>query len=28
LLACFFPDPNKGNVPDALDGMLKEITVS
>jgi len=28
LLACFFPDPTKGNAPHALEGMLKEITVS
>jgi hypothetical protein len=25
---CFFPDPTKGNVPHALEGMLKEITIS
>jgi len=28
VLACFFPDPTKGNIPHALEGMLKEITVS
>lgn len=28
VLLCFFPDPTKGNVPHALEGMVKEITVS
>jgi hypothetical protein len=25
---CFFPDPTKGNEPHALEGMIKEITIS
>lgn len=25
---CFFPDPTKGNQPHALEGMVKEITIS
>jgi uncharacterized cupredoxin-like copper-binding protein len=25
---CFFPDPTKGNLPHALEGMVKEITIS
>jgi uncharacterized cupredoxin-like copper-binding protein len=28
VLICFFPDPNKGDEPHALEGMIKEITVS
>ena len=28
VLLCFFPDPNKGDLPHALEGMLKEITIS
>jgi uncharacterized cupredoxin-like copper-binding protein len=28
VLLCFFPDPNKGNIPHALEGMIKEITVN
>ena len=28
VLLCFFPDPTKGNLPHALEGMVKEITVS
>lgn len=28
VLLCFFPDPNKGDEPHALEGMLKEITIS
>lgn len=28
VLVCFFPDPNKGDIPHALEGMFKEITVS
>ena len=28
VLLCSFPDPTKGNVPHALEGMVKEITVS
>jgi len=28
VLLCFFPDPNKKNLPHALEGMLKEITIS
>lgn len=28
VLVCFFPDPNKGNEPHALEGMIKEITIS
>jgi plastocyanin len=26
--ACFFPDPNKGDIPHALEGMFKEVTIS
>jgi uncharacterized cupredoxin-like copper-binding protein len=25
---CFFPDPTKGDVPHAVEGMIKEVTVS
>ena len=25
---CFFPDPNKANLPHALEGMIKEVTIS
>jgi uncharacterized cupredoxin-like copper-binding protein len=25
---CFFPDPTKGDLPHALEGMIKEITIS
>ncbi len=28
VLVCFFPDPNKGDIPHALEGMFNEITVS
>jgi hypothetical protein len=28
VLLCFFPDPTKANLPHALEGMLKEITIS
>jgi plastocyanin len=28
VMICFFPDPNKGDLPHALEGMLKEITIS
>jgi uncharacterized cupredoxin-like copper-binding protein len=28
VLLCFFPDPTKGNLPHALEGMVKEITIS
>jgi uncharacterized cupredoxin-like copper-binding protein len=28
VMLCFFPDPTKGNQPHALEGMVKEITVS
>ena len=28
VLLCFFPDPTKGDLPHALEGMLKEITIS
>jgi len=28
VLLCFFPDPTKDNLPHALEGMAKEITVS
>jgi uncharacterized cupredoxin-like copper-binding protein len=28
VLLCLFPDPNKANLPHALEGMLKEITIS
>ncbi len=28
VLLCFFPDPTKGDLPHALEGMVKEITVS
>jgi len=28
VLVCFFPDPTKGDQPHALEGMVKEITVS
>ena len=28
VLVCFFPDPTKGDQPHALEGMIKEITVS
>jgi len=28
VLLCFFPDPNKQNLPHALEGMIKEITIS
>jgi hypothetical protein len=28
VFACFFPDPTKGDIPHALEGMLKEFTVS
>ena len=28
VLVCFFPDPPKGGIPHALEGMLKEITVT
>jgi hypothetical protein len=27
-LVCFFPDPTKKNTPHALEGMIKEITIS
>jgi uncharacterized cupredoxin-like copper-binding protein len=27
-MLCFFPDPTKGDVPHALEGMVKEITIS
>jgi uncharacterized cupredoxin-like copper-binding protein len=25
---CFFPDPTKGDIPHALEGMVKEVTIS
>ena len=28
VMLCFFPDPTKDNLPHALEGMLKEITIS
>lgn len=28
VLLCFFPDPTKGGLPHALEGMIKEITIS
>jgi hypothetical protein len=28
VLVCFFPDPTKGDQPHALEGMVKEITIS
>jgi hypothetical protein len=28
VFACFFPDPTKGDIPHALEGMIKEITIS
>jgi hypothetical protein len=28
VLLCFFPDPTKGDQPHALEGMVKEITIS
>jgi uncharacterized cupredoxin-like copper-binding protein len=28
VLVCFFPDPNKNDLPHALEGMIKEFTVS
>jgi hypothetical protein len=28
VLLCFFPDPTKGNQPHAVEGMVKEITIS
>jgi hypothetical protein len=28
VLLCFFPDPNKNDLPHALEGMIKEFTVS
>jgi hypothetical protein len=28
VMLCFFPDPTKGNLPHALEGMVKEITIS
>jgi hypothetical protein len=27
-LVCFFPDPTKNNTPHALEGMIKEVTIS
>ena len=28
ILICFFPDPTKGHLPHALEGMIKEFTIS
>ena len=28
VMVCFFPDPTKGDIPHAVEGMIKEITVS
>jgi uncharacterized cupredoxin-like copper-binding protein len=28
VFACFFPDPTKNDLPHALEGMLKEVTIS
>jgi plastocyanin len=28
VLICFFPDPKKGDIPHALEGMVKEFTIS
>jgi hypothetical protein len=28
VFVCFFPDPTKGNLPHALEGMVKEVTIS
>jgi uncharacterized cupredoxin-like copper-binding protein len=28
VMICFFPDPTKGNEPHAVEGMVKEITIS
>jgi hypothetical protein len=28
VFACFFPDPTKGDLPHALEGMIKEFTIS
>ncbi len=28
VMICFFPDPNKGDEPHVLEGMIKEITIS
>lgn len=28
LLVCFFPDPTKGGLPHALEGMIKEFTIT
>lgn len=27
-MVCFFPDPTKGDIPHALEGMIKEVTVA
>ena len=28
MLICFFPDPKKGGLPHALEGMVKEFTIT
>ena len=28
MLICFFPDPKKGNIPHAVEGMVKGFTIS
>ena len=28
VLICFFPDPKKGNIPHAAEGMMKEFTIT